>query len=458
MLALTVDFGSTFTKAVVIDLDAERVVARSISPSTVNTDITVGLKQALASIPDWPSLEGKLNHRLGCSSAAGGLKVAAIGLVPELTGEAARQAALGAGGKVVAVFSHKMTPGDLGRLENSKPDIVLLSGGTDGGDIQTVEHNGRLLSHSKLDCPTIVACNREAAPQVNKMLSDGGKVVVQVDNVMPELGRLNVEPARQIIRELFIKHIIRAKGLEKAKAFVDLVMPTPSASLQATRLLAEGTPDEPGVGEVMVVEVGGATTNVHSVFDEPQQGANVIRKGLEEERVKRTVEGDLGVRVSAPSLLVAAGLHTAREMLGAAALEHETLEKLAGDTGRLPHTNDERSLDSALARLAVRIAVERHVGRLEQVSSPTGRFFLQMGKNFSTLENLVGSGGPIVYSSNPTAVLEEAMHDEARPDILKPKSPRKLIDRDYVLWSMGLLSTRFPDAALRMLKKSLRLA
>ncbi len=456
MLALTVDFGSTFTKAIVIDVDNGHIIGRSTSPSTVDTDITDGLKRALGKIHGWPGLEGKLDHRLACSSAAGGLRVAAIGLVPELTGEAARQAALGAGGKVIGVYSHKMTSEDMVRLERSNPDIVLLSGGTDGGDHETVEHNGALLSRSRLDCPIIVACNRQAASQIQTRLSGAGKTVVQVDNVMPEVGKLNVEPARQVIRELFVKHIVKAKGLEKSRAFVDLLMPTPSASLQATKLLGEGTRDEPGIGSVMVVEIGGATTNVHSVFEEPRRGANVIRKGISEEKVKRTVEGDLGVRVSAPSLVDTAGVEVVRDM-GKIQLDPEVAaESLARHTSQLARTDEERSLDNALVRLAVRIAVERHVGMLELVNTPTGRFYFQTGKDFSALDSLVGSGGPIVYSSNPSTILQEAFYSESRPDVLKPKGPKKLIDHDYVLWSMGLLSTRFPDAALRILKKSLK--
>ncbi|HEY4657248.1 MAG TPA: glutamate mutase L, partial [Candidatus Bathyarchaeia archaeon] len=113
MLALTVDIGSTFTKAIVLDISQETIVARSTEPSTVERDVSVGLERALEKMDSWGSLKGRLELRLGCSSAAGGLKIAAVGLVPELTGEAARRAALGAGGKVIGVYSHRLNKDDV---------------------------------------------------------------------------------------------------------------------------------------------------------------------------------------------------------------------------------------------------------------------------------------------------------------------------------------------------------
>src|SRR3989304_8858916 len=126
MLALTVDIGSTFTKAIVLDISQETIVARSTGPSTVERDVSVGLERALEKMGSWGSLKGKLELRLGCSSAAGGLKIAAVGLVPELTGEAARRAALGAGGKVIGVYSHRLNKDDVKRLDGSSPPPAVV--------------------------------------------------------------------------------------------------------------------------------------------------------------------------------------------------------------------------------------------------------------------------------------------------------------------------------------------
>jgi uncharacterized protein (TIGR01319 family) len=235
-------------------------------------------------------------------------------------------------------------------------------------------------------------------------------------------------------------------------------MPTPSASLRGSELLADGTAKEKGFGDVMVVEVGGATTNVYSIFTEPKSQANVLHKGMEEGRVKRTVEGDLGVRVSAPSLVHAVGTENIMKLMGTIS-GFDALgaaERLARDTSQLPETEEDRAFDMALTKMAVRHAVARHVGRIDEVHTPAGTHFFQTGKNFETLGALVGSGGPVVHSPNPARVLNEGIAGNEDPTILKPKKPRTLIDGEYVLWSMGLLSEHYPDVALRMLKRSLR--
>ncbi len=458
MLALTVDIGSTFTKAIVLDVNRESIVAGSTAPSTVEKDVSIGLENALEKMDGWRSLKSRIELKLGCSSAAGGLRIAAIGLVPELTGEAAKRAALGAGGKVIGVYSHKLNKEDVKRLEDSSPDIILLSGGTDGGDEKIVTHNGQILAQSGIACPIVLACNREAASRVEETLVRAGKAVVPTENVMPELERLNVEPAKKIIRDLFIQHITKAKGLEKAKEFVEVLMPTPSASLNAVQLLSEGTPKEPGLGDLMTVEVGGATTNVYSVSEEPRPAANVIRKGVQEGKVKRTVEGDLGVRVSAASLVEAVGPETLSKLVRANPARNTLgmANCLANNPSALPRTRQELQFDNALVRSAVRIAVERHVGCLEEMNTPAGRYLLQTGKNFLGLKTLIGSGGPIVYSRNPSLVLDEATDKGDKPTLLKPTRPKKFVDADYVLWSAGLLSSNYPDKALRLLKNSLK--
>ncbi|WP_455369520.1 methylaspartate mutase accessory protein GlmL [[Eubacterium] cellulosolvens] len=458
MLALTVDFGSTFTKAIVIDLHKETIIARSISPSTVDTDINIGLQRTFDKIKNWRTLEKNVKLKLACSSAAGGLRIAAIGLVPELTGEAAKQAALGAGGKIIGIYTHKLTKQDLKKLEESKPDIILLTGGTDGGDRKTVEHNSHQLAESKLICPIVVACNREAAYHVIEELERSFKRTVRTDNVMPELGKLNTEPAKTAIRELFLKHIIQAKGLEKAKSYVDVLMPTPSASLEAASLLSTGTSKQSGIGNLMIVEVGGATTNVYSVFDELPSKTNVIKKGIKEEKIKRTVEGDLGVRINAPSLIQIAGIEQIQKLVKTRTKSDilKQAQLLARDTSHISNTKKDIDFDDVLTRLVVRLGVERHVGRINDIHTPSGKYFFQTGKDFESLKILIGTGGPIVYSRKTSIILNEAIRSKEKPHILKPRNPKKIIDNDYILWSMGLISRSYPDTALRMLKRSLK--
>ena len=145
-IRLLIDFGSTFTKVVAVDLGKEEIVATARVPSTVESDITVGLGEALRKIEENTGV-GNLeeSEALACSSAAGGLRMVCAGFVPELTSKAANRAALGAGAKVVGYYSYKLTQKEVQEIETTSPDIVLLSGGTDGGDEQVIIHNAEML-------------------------------------------------------------------------------------------------------------------------------------------------------------------------------------------------------------------------------------------------------------------------------------------------------------------------
>jgi uncharacterized protein (TIGR01319 family) len=263
--ALFIDFGSTFTKIVLVDLVDEIVIGCVQSPTTVDTNIIVGLRRGIERIDRILDSSPVYHHKLASSSAAGGLRMVAIGLVPDLTVEAAKRAALGAGAKVIGVYAYQLTEKEIQELENAAPDIILLAGGTDGGDRQNVLRNAEALSRVNLEAPIIYAGNKTCSDEVRRILMASRKEVVVAENVMPELGLLKVEQVRSIIRELFIRRIIDAKGLKNAEEFIDsILMPTPTAVLNAAKLIAEGTDNEPGLGELVVVDIGGATTDVYS--------------------------------------------------------------------------------------------------------------------------------------------------------------------------------------------------
>jgi uncharacterized protein (TIGR01319 family) len=169
-LAILIDFGSTFTKVTAVDLRDSRIVGRSQAPSTVITDVREGLLRALLELPNPDALfdgtPGDLSvlqrHTvLASSSAAGGLRIVVIGNVPGLTVEAANQAALGAGAKVVGSTAFKLDHKAIRDVESLRPDMILLTGGTDGGDSATILHNARVLAESELAVPMVVAGNRK---------------------------------------------------------------------------------------------------------------------------------------------------------------------------------------------------------------------------------------------------------------------------------------------------------
>ena len=225
--ALLIDFGSTFTKLRAVDLDKAEIIGSGQGPSTVSTDVTEGLNAALKDLESRIGALPDFKHRLACSSAAGGLGMVTVGLVRELTAEAAKQAALGAGAKLTGAFSHGLTEADISAVEALDPDIVLLAGGTDGGNADVIIENAQKLAASKVTCPVIAAGNRDAADAVRKIFEDAGKPVTVTENVMPEFGELNVEPARAAIRQVFIDRIVHAKGIDRAAETFDAVlMPT----------------------------------------------------------------------------------------------------------------------------------------------------------------------------------------------------------------------------------------
>lgn len=457
--ALMIDFGSTYTKVAVVDVAVPQLIAREQAVTTAETDITIGLRRALARLPG--DLGQEAPHfpiRLACSSARGGLRMVAIGLVPELTAEAARRAALGAGARVLRACSYHLTLDELSEIVALEPDMVLLSGGTDGGNDEVILHNARLLAHSGLRCPIVVAGNKETADRIRHLLARRGKEVYVTENVMRSLGDLNVDPARATIREVFMQKIVDAKGLRDAESMVQSVaMPTPAAVMRAAQLLAEGTDRCEGWGELMVVDVGGATTDVHSIAEGGPQERTVILRGLPEPFAKRTVEGDLGLRVSAASLLQSIGERQLKEEIGEAELDvEEVVDELANHVEHVARNSRDWAVDEGMAHAAVRISVERHVGRLQEMRLPAGYCFVQFGKDLSRIGHLIGTGGIFTYGEHPFRVLRGGLADPRNPLVLKPKNPRLWIDVPYVLWAAGLLADIEPDAAFKLASDNLK--
>jgi uncharacterized protein (TIGR01319 family) len=444
-IRLLIDFGSTFTKVVAVDLSRVEVVAAARVPSTVDTDITLGLEEALRQISAKINVTGfEKRQALACSSAAGGLRIVCAGFVTELTSKAANLAALGAGAKVVGSYSYKLNQAEVKEIELLAPDILLLSGGTDGGDEQVIIHNSRLFSRTGPAIKNIIiAGNKTAYDDIKTIFKDSRKNVIYTGNVMPEIGVLDVAPCNREIRALFMKNIIEAKGIAKARSIIkDVIMPTPSAVLEAARLIADD------LGELVVIDPGGATTDVHSIAKGAPARPDILMVGLPEPYEKRTVEGDLGLKYNLERLLE---LVKDREMPpGFTAVVQRFRE------GVLPCTEADFACHRFLSRLMVEVAMDRHAGRLEVVYSPAGERLVQHGKDLTGVRSVIGTGGPIVFSDNPRQVLEGVLFNEENPFILKPRSPRFYLDEQYVLYAVGLLAQVEPEKALLLAEKCLK--
>lgn len=452
---LLIDFGSTYTKLTAVDVEEERLLGTAASYTTVQTDINDGLQKALVLLEQ---KTGKLTFDAcyACSSAAGGLRMVTSGLVPELTGEAARLASLGAGAKVEKVYNFQLTEDDLEEIVLSKPDIFLLVGGTDGGNTECILHNAKALASLQPEFPIVVAGNRTAARECQRILA--GCQVYICPNVMPKFGVLNIEPTQKQIRDIFLNRIIQAKGLSKATALLsDIMMPTPSAVLQAMNLLAQGCEGEAGIGELVAVDVGGATTDIYSIADGMPVQMNTVYKGLPEPYAKRTVEGDIGMRYSIKGIVDAAGLPRIAELSGLSETRSiELVEDLRLHTDKVPNGDTElEALDFALASMAIEEAVKRHAGTMEETYTLMGKTFLQEGKNLTNVKNIVVTGGSLIHTKRTEEIAAHALYSPAQPMSLRPIQADVWVDRAYILAAMGLLSGYYPNVALRIMKKEL---
>lgn len=472
-LALLIDFGSTFTKLVAVDLDRAQLIGRSQAPSTVGTDVREGLLQALALLQerhrvfdqapkDLSVLEGQIV--LASSSAAGGLRIAVVGNVPGLTVEAANQAALGAGAKIVGSTAFKISQDNIREIEGLRPDMILLTGGVDGGDTATILHNARALADSALSVPIVVAGNQAAAANVTQILQEGKKEVRLVENVMPRAGALTVEAAREEIRKLFMERITQAKGLDEVKEFVSVVLPTPMAVLEGIRLGADGTADEKGWGDMLVVDVGGATTDVHSIGYGHPAGENVIARGLAEAYAKRTVEGDLGIRFNAATILNRVGLDRLAADLSRdfpaisvpGELLRDYIDQISRETGMVPREDWHLAADAVLARAAVDLAIARHVGRRERIVAREGEAWVHSGKDLRDTRTLIGTGGVFIHNAFASYILSPGEATDDRVQTLRPRNPRLFLDSSYLLYAVGLLSRDYPRVALKLFQDYLQ--
>ena len=448
-MILTVDFGSTFTKLTAIDPQGGKVVASARSFTTIETDIRDGYNNALAELE---KMAGKIEYmeKYAASSAGGGLKMVAVGLVPDLTAKAARLAANNAGAKVMKTYSYELSDAECDEIHVINPDIILLCGGTDGGNKDVIIQNAKRIAQIDGIFSVVVAGNKSASSTVMDTLR--AKETILAPNVMPALGKLDIEPAKAAIRGVFIERIIEAKGVGAAQKMMSAdIIPTPLAAFEAALLLSDELPG------LMAVDVGGATTDIYSMADGDPTNQNVIVKGIIEPFAKRSVEGDLGLRYGMPTLIEAAGVERVAAEAKVTVAEVEEWRKRCGaDQGTLASNPQEKNIDDSLAALAVELGVMRHCGTIESIFTPLGETFIQEGKDLGGVKYIVGAGGPVIGALNPGEVLKKACANARNPFSLMPKSPKFLVDSSYIFSAMGLLSKVNPELALKVMKSNLR--
>ena len=458
MKYLTADFGSTYTKLTAIDAAKAQILATSTAFTTIETDVMEGYNNALHLLEEQI---GKFdyNQLLCCSSAAGGLKMVALGLVPELTAKAAKMAASSAGAKVVKTYSFEISKTEQDEIFTINPDLILLCGGTDGGNKEVIISNAKKLCQIDRNFSTIVAGNKSAASEVEAVYIESGKDFVITENVMPEFNKLNIEPAKQKIKELFISKIIDAKGLHKVQQMANSeIIPTPLAVLNGCELLSKGTATTKGIGDLMAIDIGGATTDVYSISAGTPTFENAMIKGLPEPYNKRTVEGDLGMRYSLGSLADEIDIDALSNEIK---VDRDVIDKWIDTCKAFPNTlakenSAHQTIEEGLAKYALKMAVERHTGKVETTFTPFGQMYIVSGKDLTEVELVVGIGGVLVNAENPNNILEGSKADKQNLMSLKPKSPKYLLDKKYIFASMGLLCSLDAELALAIMKKEIK--
>ena len=479
---LCADIGSTFTKALLVDLEAGVVLATTDRPTTIastrpeearnepsRSDVLDGLDQCVADLAEVDP-RARDAEVLACSSAGGGLRILVVGNEELVTAEAGRRVALSAGGRVVGVVAvaggsdgvagairGQLTP-QVSRLGRGRPrtsttgapDVVLLTGGTDGGNREALVAAARATVDAGWAGPVVVAGNVDAHPEVERVLA--GLPYVLAENAVPRIGVLAPESARAAIREMFLAHVIGGKGLSSRPGFARLVRgATPDLVLAGVELLARGLDEErPGAGDVAVVDVGGATTDVYSVrtLDPELSDAGLAREVVAPTSATRTVEGDLGMRWTAVDTTDAAramGSHVPDSLVAAA-------ERRRADPGFVPSSDDEFGFDEALAALAAGTAIRRHAGRARVVVSPEGRVVERTGVDLREVDLLVGSGGVLRHGRPGVADrLLGGLVAHHHPDGWQlPERARVTVDAQYLLAAIGLLAVPHPDTAHRL--------
>lgn len=415
------------------------------APTTVlEGDVTIGLRGAIEGLKKNLQADTLIwDDMLATSSAAGGLKMTVHGLVYDMTVRAAKEAALGAGGIIKMITSGRLRRTDLKKVQEIKPNIILVAGGVDYGERDTAIYNMEMILSMGLKIPIIYAGNIENREEVRLLCEEAQNQLYIVENVYPKIDTLVVEPTRKIIQDVFEEHIIHAPGMAKVRDLVKgPIIPTPGAVMEAAKVLKEE------IGDLIIFDVGGATTDLHSVTE----GSSEINSILisPEPVAKRTVEGDLGVYVNVAHVVEKIGMDNLKK-------EFPDVEELLKNYKAIPVTDREKQFVERLTKEAVLTSLERHAGSLRYFYTASGKKTVAEGKDLTAIQYIIGTGGSLTRLSGNKQILESVKTQVKERELYPTEAARVLIDEDYILSSLGVLSKSYLNDALYLMKKSLRM-
>lgn len=469
---LATDCGSTTTKAILIEKEPDqyRLKARGEAPTTVEApaeDVTKGVLNAVGEVEELAGrqmLDGETIKKpqqndqgvdiyISTSSAGGGLQMMVAGVVKSMTGESAERAALGAGAIVMDVLASndgRLPHQQIERIRHLRPDMILLSGGIDGGTTTHVAELAEIIAAADpkprlgigYKLPVIYAGNKQAREMVQRILGDKVELFV-VDNLRPVLERENLGPAREKIHELFMEHVMQqAPGYAKLMQWTDVpIMPTPGA----VGLIIQTIAEQQGI-DAVGVDIGGATTDVFSVFSGT---------------FNRTVSANLGMSYSVSNVFAETGLDNVMRWVPFDMDELDLRNRIKNKMIRpttIPQLMDELIIEQAIAHEALRLAFVQHksfavglkgVQQERTISdtfeqTATGETLVDM----MSLKLLVGSGGVLSHAprrNQAAMMLIDAFLPEGVTHIA--------VDSIFMMPQLGVLSTVHPEAATQVFER-----
>ena len=474
---LATDCGSTTTKAILIEKreDEYQLIVRGEAPTTVEApveDVTAGVINAITEVEE---LAGRklldngiilkpqngdegVDIYISTSSAGGGLQMMVAGVVRNLTGESAERAALGAGAIVMDVIASndKRLPHEkIERIRHLRPDMLLLSGGVDGGTTSHVVELAEIIAAARprprlgiaYELPLIYAGNTDARDAIQERLQDV-MALDMVDNLRPVLERENLMPTRHKIQEQFLDHVMaHAPGYKKLIDWTDApIMPTPGAVGEIIQTVSEQQDIK-----VVGVDIGGATTDVFSVFKN-REGEPIFN---------RTVSANLGMSYSVSNVLAEAGLENVLRWvpfeIEVGDLRNRVKNKMIRPT-TIPQTLQELILEQAIAREALRLAFEQHKqlavelrGVQQQRTISEAFSQAESGQtlvNMTALDMIVGSGGVLSHAPRRQQAMLMMI------DAFQPEGITHLaVDSIFMMPQLGVLAQVNPEAATQVFER-----
>ena len=451
---LVAEIGSTTTVVNAFDhLESDNPVflGQGQAPTSVKEgDVNIGLQAAIEDMKKNLHIENEkleYTNMLATSSAAGGLRMTVHGLVYDMTVKAAKEAALGAGANIHLITAGKLSKVDMIKLDRIKPNIILIAGGVDYGERETALYNSELIAASDLNIPVIYAGNIAVVDDVKLIFEAYSKEknLHIVPNVYPKIDILNIEPTREVIQDIFEKHITEAKGMEKIREMVNgPIIPTPGAVMKASKILK----DE--IGDLVTIDVGGATTDIHSVTE----GTEKVNKILVEPEpvAKRTVEGDLGVFINKRNIVDIIKIEKLEKELN---MTPEDIEKFTNSDIAIPETKEHKRFIERLTKEAVIVSINRHAGGYRTYFGGKSDT-LAFGKDLTAVKWIVGTGGALTRLTAREEILNSISQFNRADKLLPTAEAKILIDNDYIMASLGVLSSLNKEAAIKLLLKSLK--